>query len=207
MGFTLGLTGGLAAGKSTVAKWLAEAGFLLVDADRLVADLYRPGKPGAEAVRELFGETYLDSEGGVRHRALAGLVFGDSKARQRLERAIHPMVRERFRAIAEGHSGIVVFEATLLVEAGQADDFDLVVSVEAPAEIRLRRALERGMDETTARSRLLAQGEGEERRAAADLILDSGGSLAELRRQVEALIEDVSRCRARDPGDSPPGPL
>ncbi len=191
MGFAVGLTGGLAAGKSTVARWLAEAGFLVVDADQLVAELYRPGEPGAEAVLRLFGEAYLDPDGGVEHQALATLIFGDPEARLCLEQAIHPLVRQRFRKLAASHGGAAVFEATLLAEAGQAKDFDLVVSVEAPREVRATRATERGMSEDRVRPRMLAQGDGEVRRAATDLVLDSGGSLEELRRQVEALIERI----------------
>lgn len=191
MAKVVGLTGGLAAGKSTVARWLSDAGFLVIDADRLVAELYGPGERGSRAVGELFGNAFLTPHGAVDHGALAALVFDDRKARHRLEKVIHPLVRQRFRELAEAQKGIAILEATLLVEAGQADDFDLVVSVEAPIDIRLERAIERGMPEETAKARLLAQGDGQARRASADLILDSGGSLEELRHQVDDLIEKL----------------
>lgn len=187
----VGLTGGLAGGKSTVARMLAERGATVVDADRLVADLYAPGAPGARAVQELFDDRALDGRGAVDRPALAEIVFSDAEARRALERAIHPLVRERFAEIAREAGGVVVLEATLLVEAGYGPDFDRVVTVEADEDTRLKRAIERGMDEEEARRRLTAQGDGERRRAAADVILRNDGSVAELERQVEALAAEL----------------
>lgn len=195
----VGLTGGLASGKSTVASLLEEAGCRVVDADRLVAELYRPGQPGAEAVRELFGPEALTPEGAVDPPKVAARVFRDPEARQRLEQAIHPLVRRRFRGIAEGEAGgIVVLEATLLVEAGYAPDFDLVVTVEAPRDARLERAVARGLSPEDARARLDAQGDGTRRRAAAHRVIDNDGSLAELREKVAELVAEM-RGMAADP--------
>ncbi len=194
--YLVGLTGGLASGKSTVASWLRDAGFLVLDADRIVAELYAPGGRGAAAVRELFGAEVLTPEGAVDHRAVAARVFSDPDARQRLEAAIHPLVRQRFQEIAAAAEGVVVYEATLLVEAGRRDEFDLVLSVETSPEAQLERAVARGMDEASARRRLTAQGGGERRRAGADRILMNDGSLRELRRQVDDLIGEL-----RSPGE------
>ena len=193
MSYRVGLTGGLAAGQSTVARWLAEAGFLVVDADRIVGELYRPGRKGARAVADLFGEEFLDSGGGVDRKRLADWVFADRAALSKLEAVIHPLVREEFQLLAESTSGIAVYEATLLVESGHHQAFDLVVTVEAPKTVRLQRAIERGMPEEMARSRLEAQGSGDARRAAADRVLDSSGSLEELRTQVDAMIADLRK--------------
>lgn len=190
---TVGLTGGLASGKSTVARWLRDAGFLVIDADRLVAELYQPGQPGTEAVVSLFGPEMLNAEGGVDHARVAARVFSDPEARRALEAAIHPLVRRRFAEIASGAQGVVVLEATLLVEAGYTPEFDLVVTVEAPCEARLERAVQRGMPEEAARARLLAQGDGEERRQAAHRILDNSGDVALLRHQVDELIGELNR--------------
>jgi dephospho-CoA kinase len=261
-GVRVGLTGGLASGKSTVARRLAAAGCTVVDADRLVAALYRPGEAGVEAVRELFGEDVLATDGGVDVRRLGALVFADGDARRRLEAAIHPLVRVRFAAIAAAAASgelatsplraatltsaaanggraagpvagaafpagdgpatgaaaggpalpvpgatpaaappgpdpdlarVVVLEATLLVEAGYAPDFDLVVTVEADPAIRLARAVARGMDEADARARLLAQGEGEARRAAAQVVLRNDGDPAALAAAVDALLGELRR--------------
>lgn len=194
----VGLTGGLAGGKSTVARWLAEAGFQVVDADRLVAELYAPGEPGTEAVRRLFGDEALDERGGVDHRKVADRVFADAEARHALERAIHPLVRDRFARLAAAASGVVVLEATLLVEAGFAPAFDLVVSVECPAQVRLARAVLRGMDEATARARLLAQGDGSARREAAQRVIDNCGDEDALRRQTDELVTELRRLAAED---------
>lgn len=190
----VGLTGGLASGKSTVAGWLREApGLLVVDADRLVAELYAPGGSGAAAVADLFGREALDPAGGVDKERMAKRIFSDDHARQALEAAIHPLVRESFRELADAHPGLAVLEATRLVEAGYADLFDLIVSVEAPAEMRLQRAIARGLSEGSARERLAAQGDGAARRRVADRILDSSGDLASLRRQVDELLSDLDR--------------
>ncbi len=198
----VGLTGGLASGKSTVARWLEEAGCRVVDADALVAGLYAPGEPGSEAVRRLFGERFLDARGAVDRTALAERVFADPDARRALEAAIHPLARRRFAELAAGAEGIVVLEATLLVEAGYAPDFDLVVSVEADRERQLARAVARGMDPEGAQARLGAQGDGAARRAAAHRILSNDGSLAELRAQVEALLAEM-RAMPASPGTGP----
>lgn len=188
---TIGLTGGLASGKSTVAGLLREAGFEVVDADRLVADLYRPEGAGADAVRELFGAEALTAEGAVNHPVVAARVFADEAARHALEARIHPLVRDGFRRIAEQATGPVVLEATLLVEAGFAEDFDTVITVEADPEVRLRRAIARGLPEAEARARLRAQGTGEERRAAADRVIDNCGTLEDLKQRVRELVAEL----------------
>lgn len=192
-GLRVGLTGGLASGKSTVAGWLRDAGFLVVDADRVVAELYQPGGAGAATVRGLFGPELLNERGGVDHARVAERVFGDPEARRALEKAIHPLVRQRFAELAAQTGGITVLEATLLVEAGYAPDFDLIVTVECDGETRLRRAVARGLSEEAARARLLAQGDGEDRRRAAHRRIDNCDDLPHLRRQVDDLIVELRR--------------
>jgi dephospho-CoA kinase len=197
----VGLTGGLAGGKSTVAGWLRDAGFLVIDADRLVADLYQPGGEGAAVVRRLFGPEAIDAEGGVDRAKVAARVFADPEARHALEKAVHPLVRERFTEIAQAAQGVVVLEATLLVEAGYGPMFDFIVTVEADAETRLRRAVARGLDEAAARARLVAQGDGKERKEAAHRVIDNCGDLPHLRRQVDELIEELARMATRERED------
>jgi dephospho-CoA kinase len=194
----LGLTGGLASGKSTVAGWLRDAGFHVVDADQLVAELYQPGGAGAAAVRDLFGSDFLNPEGGVDHGKLAAKVFADPEARKTLEQAVHPLVRKRFEAMAAEASGVIILEATLLVEAGYASLFDGIITVECDAETRLKRAVSRGMDDAAARARLLAQGDGEGRRKAAHRQLDNCCDVAYLRHQVDEMIEELRRLAGRD---------
>jgi dephospho-CoA kinase len=189
----VGLTGGLASGKSTVSAWLREAGFEVVDADRLVAELHQPDGEGAAAVRDLFGPETLDERGGVDHAKVAARVFSDPVARKALEAAIHPLVRKRFEEIAARSRGVVVLEATLLVEAGYAPMFDFIITVEAPCELRYERAVSRGVDPESTRARLLAQGDGEERREAAHRLIDNSGGVEHLRRQVDELIGELNR--------------
>jgi dephospho-CoA kinase len=189
----VGLTGGLASGKSTVARWLRDAGFQVVDADRIVAELHQPGGEGAAAVQNLFGAGMLNEKGGVDHAKVAARVFQDPEARLALESAIHPLVRKRLEEMAAQTEGILVLEATLLVEAGYTPLFDLVVTVEAPCELRYERAVERGMNPDAARARLLAQGDGETRREAAHRVIDNSGDLEHLRRQVDELIGELRR--------------
>jgi dephospho-CoA kinase len=177
----VGLTGGLASGKSTVA------------ADRLVADLYQPGGEGAAAVRGLLGPEMLDERGGVDHAKVAARVFASPEERRALEAAVHPLVRKSFEALAGKAKDLVVLEATLLVEAGYAPMFDLIVTVESPCELRYQRAVERGMNPDSIRGRLLAQGDGEPRRRAAHRILDNSGDLGYLRRQSDELIVELRR--------------
>lgn len=192
----LGLTGGIAAGKSTVAAWLREAGFEVVDADRLVADLYRPGREGSAAVARLFGPDYLDRDGAVDHAKLAGKVFSDDAARHRLEAVIHPLVRRDFETIAVRTPRVVVLEAPLLVEAGFAPEMDLVVTVEADTEDRLQRATARGLEPDEARRRLRSQTSESVRVGAAHRVLRNDGTRAELRRQVTELIADIEEMSA-----------
>ncbi len=168
----------------------------MVDADRLVASLYAPGGSGAEAVRRLFGEAALQPDGGVDRARLADIVFADPEARKRLEAAVHPLVRERFKRIVAGVRGIVVLEGTLLVEAGMAEDLDLLVTVEAKPETRLARALARGMTEEEARRRLAAQSDGAKRRAAADRVVVNDGGREELTRAVAELTRELEKLAA-----------
>jgi len=199
----VGLTGGLASGKSTVAKLLGEAGFQVVDGDEIVARLYAPGQPGARAVAEIFGAKYLSKGGGVDKPRLARLVFADDAARATLEAAIHPLVRAFFSRLAtaaadptdlaSARSQAIVLEATRLVEAGYSPDFDLIVTVEASPEIRLERAVARGLPRDEALRRLAAQGDGAERRAAAHRVIQNDGSKQELLEKVAELVAEIRR--------------
>jgi len=191
--YKVGLTGGLAAGKSTVARLLTKAGLRVVDADELVAGLYEPDQPGAAAVRRIFGDSLISPDGRVDRALLAQMVFADYEARRRLEAVVHPLVRSRFEAIAAGQSGIVVLEATLLVESGLASLFDLVVTVEAEKEIRFHRAIERGLTREAARARMSAQATPEQRMAKADVVLWNNDGINELEARVDSLIETVCK--------------
>lgn len=202
MALLVGLTGGLASGKSTVGRLLAEGGCTVLDADRVVADLYRPGEPGALAVRDLFGPEALDAAGAVDHRVVGAKVFADAKARKALEAAIHPLVRARFEEVAAAlpADAIAVHEANLLVEAGFGPRFDLIVIVEAPVEARLDRAVSRGLPREDAAARLAAQGDGLTRRQAAHREIDNSGDPEGLEAQTAVLLADLKTLARRKSG-------
>lgn len=189
----IGLTGGIAAGKSVVARRLAELGAVVVDHDVLAREVVGPGTVGLEEVVEAFGEGVLAADGSLDRPALGRVVFDDPDARARLEGILHPEIR-RIAAEREALAGasddraVVVHDIPLLVETGQADHFHLLVVVHAPADQRVARLVEgRGLDEAAARARVGAQATDEERAAVADVTLDGTGSEDGLREQVDAL--------------------
>lgn len=191
----IGLTGGIAAGKSVVARRLAELGAVVIDHDVLAREVVEPGTVGLEEVVGAFGDGVLAADGSLDRPALGRLVFDDAAARARLEGILHPEIR-RLAAEREALAGaaddraVVVHDIPLLVETGQADHFHLLVVVHAPAEQRVARLVDgRGLDETAARARVGAQATDEERTAVADVVLDGSGPVDGLREQVDALWE------------------
>ena len=186
----VGLTGGIGAGKSAVAARLAELGAVVIDADRVARDVVAPGTEGLAEVVATFGPEVVGPDGSLDRPALARLVFPDPDARERLEKIIHPRVRARTaQLVAAAPSGaVVVNDVPLLVEAGLARTFDLVVVVLAGEETRRRRLVDhRGMTPDEAGQRIAAQATDEQRRAVADVVLDNDGSLADLRAAVDRL--------------------
>ncbi|MGM0930932.1 MAG: dephospho-CoA kinase [Actinomycetota bacterium] len=189
----IGLTGGIAAGKSLAARRLAELGATLVDADAIAREVVEPGTDGLLAVVEAFGPGILNDEGRLNRPALGALVFNDPAQRARLNAIVHPLVRARAAelAAAAGEGGILVQDIPLLVETGQSPSFHLVVVIDAPEAERLRRMVEdRDMTEADARSRMAAQASSAERRAAADVVLDNTGSREQLLAGLDALWEE-----------------
>lgn len=198
----IGLTGGIAAGKSAVAARLRELGAVVIDADALAREVVEPGTPGLEAIVERFGQGVLDAEGALDRPRLGAIVFGDDAARSDLNAIVHPEVRRRYdelvaEAFARDRDAIVVYDVPLLAEARAASEFGLVVVVDAPADVRLERLVAlRGMDREQARSRIAAQISDEERRAMADIVIDSSGTIEHTMEQVDALWERLVAQRA-----------
>ena len=186
----VGLTGGIGAGKSEVARRLAELGAVVIDSDRLAREVVEPGTEGLAEVVAAFGPEVLGPDGALDRPALGRRVFGDEAARHRLEAIIHPRVRARSAELvaAAPPDAVVVNDIPLLVESGIGAGFDLVVVVASSEPSRLRRlARHRGMSAEEARSRMAAQATDEQRRAVADVVLDNDGSLEELRAAVDRL--------------------
>ncbi len=186
----VGLTGGIGAGKSAVAKRLAKRGALIIDADRLARKVVAAGTDGLAAVVAAFGPDVLGPEGRLDRPALGARVFGDEAARRRLESIIHPRVRARTAELiaSAAPDAIVVNDVPLLVEAGLAPTYHLVIVVQADTEVRIRRLVEtRGMTEEQAAARIAAQATDEQRRAAADVVLDNSAGLGALNARVDRL--------------------
>lgn len=189
MTLAVGLTGGIASGKSTVARLLASYGAILIDSDVLAREVVAPGTPGLSEVVEAFGPSVLAADGSLDRAKLGALVFNDTAARRRLESIIHPRVRARAAEIqaAAPVDAVVVQDIPLLVETGQAPRFDAVVVVDAPEEVQLARLAERGLSASDAKARIAAQATREQRRAVATHVIDNSGDLESLERQVRAV--------------------
>lgn len=186
----VGLTGGIGAGKSAVARRLVALGAVLIDADRLAREVVAAGTDGQAAVVEAFGPALLGPDGELDRPALGARVFGDEAARRRLEGIIHPRVRARTAELtaAAGPDAIVVNDVPLLVEAGLAASYHLVVVVDADPAVRTRRLVAtRGMSEEQATARIAAQADDAVRRDAADVVLTNNAGIEELDAQVERL--------------------
>ncbi|MGA8114272.1 MAG: dephospho-CoA kinase [Actinocatenispora sp.] len=212
----VGLTGGIGAGKSAVAARLVACGAVLVDADRLAREVVEPGTDGLTAVVAEFGSDVVGAAGDLDRARLAEIVFADPGARGRLEAIVHPLVRRRTAELvaAAPLDAVVVNDVPLLVEAGLAATYHLVVVVEADPGTRRARLVERGMAPEAAAARIAAQATDERRRAAADALIDNSGSRDDLHASVDALwrgrlvpYERGLRLRQPCPLPEPPRPV
>lgn len=195
----IALTGGIASGKSTIARRLAEHGAVVVDADQIVRDVQAPGSPVLDQISATFGPSVIADDGTLDRAALGATVFGDSALLSQLNAIVHPAVRaesqRRFdEAFADDPDAVVVYDVPLLVEARVDDPWDLIVVAHAPASERLRRLIElRGMDEQRARERIDAQVSDERRLAIADVVIDTSDTLTSTHEQTDALWERIRR--------------
>jgi dephospho-CoA kinase len=192
----IGLTGGIASGKSTVSERLATLGALVIDSDLLAREVVAAGTPGFAAVVEEFGPAVVTASGELDRGALGRVVFQNPDARRRLEAIVHPLVRRRAAEIesAGPQGSVVVHDIPLLVESGQADAFDQVVVVDVDPDVQLRRLREtRGMSEKDAAARIAAQASRAQRLAVADHVIVNNGSLEDLLASVDRLWADLTR--------------
>lgn len=188
--FRVGLTGGIASGKSTVGELFREKGALVLDADAIARYVVEPGTPGLAAVVERFGDTVLRPDGCLDRRALASIVFSDDAARADLNAIVHPLVRQVAadleRQLPDPYV-IAVHMIPLLVETGQSRDFDAVVVVDIPEEVQLARLMARdGLDRDAACARLRAQASRDERLAVANVVINNDCAPEELPPRVDA---------------------
>jgi dephospho-CoA kinase len=192
----VGLTGGIASGKSTVSRMFREAGIPVICADDLAHEVVKPGSAALDEIRRTFGEEFIDSDGALDRVAMASLVFQDKDKRRALESIIHPRVGEEREKLlqefaAQGHN-IVIVDVPLLYESGLADSFDMIVVAYVSPEIQLQRLIARdSMAPEEARSRLDAQMAIDEKRALAERVIDNSGSIERTRDQVDDLVEEL----------------
>ncbi|MFC4051572.1 dephospho-CoA kinase [Actinomadura syzygii] len=192
----VGLTGGIGSGKSEVSALLRARGAVVIDADRIAREVVEPGTPGLAAVVAEFGEDVLLPSGGLDRERLGRIVFADPERLAALNAIVHPLVGERTEELmaAAPAGAVVVYDVPLLAENGLASMYDEVVVVDAPEEVRLDRLVaRRGMTEEDARARMANQASPEERRAVATRLIDNSGTLDDLKKQVDALWESLTR--------------
>ena len=199
MPFRVGLTGTVAAGKSTVAGILAERGATVIDADELAREVVRPGSPAYARIREAFGREVIGPDGTIDRSALREAAFADERARERLEEISHAGIRElRSRRIDEAAAAgvrVVVEEIPLLFEVGLGDDYDMIVVVDAPREVREARALgSRGWTAEEFAAIDAAQLAASEKRRRADRVLDNRGDPGELDTAARGLWREILRA-------------
>lgn len=194
----IALTGGIASGKSTIARRLAEHGAVIVDADALTREVQRPGSPVLADIAAAFGADVIDEAGELRRAVLGERVFGRPDQLAILNAIVHPAVRrasqERFtEAFAADPAAVVVYDVPLLAEARASDAWELIVVASAPEEERVRRLIEqRGHDEADARRRVASQVPEAQRRAIADVIIDTSSTVDDTLVQADALWERLS---------------
>jgi dephospho-CoA kinase len=197
----VGLTGGVASGKSTVAAMLEELGAVVIDADVIAREVVAKGTPGLARVVEEFGEELLGPDGELDRPAMGRLVFSDEGARRRLEGIIHPLVFERIVELEEQApaDAVVVHDIPLLAETGQAAGFDAVVVVDVPVETQVERMVaQRGMSREDAEARIAAQATREQRLAVATYVVDNTGTREDLRDRVTEVFEKLTARSGED---------
>jgi dephospho-CoA kinase len=192
------LTGGVGSGKSSVGALFAKLGAVVIDADAVAREVVEPGTPGLAAVADRFGADLVQDDGSLNRAALAGVVFSDPAALADLNAITHPLIRSRSEQLLDAVpvGEIAVYEIPLLAEGGpyRRDDFDVVVVVEAPMDVRLTRLAQRGLPPDQALARIAAQASDEERRALADELILNDATPDDLERRVEQVW---ARLRAR----------
>jgi dephospho-CoA kinase len=192
----VGLTGGIASGKSTVARMFAELGAPIVDADQLARDVVEPGSDGLAAIVARFGAAVLEKDGRLDRKKLGELVFADARARADLEAILHPRIaaesQRQIAAHAEAGAGIVLYEAALIVENGLHRGLGGLIVVAVPPAVQIARLMARdGLDRAACEARLAAQLPLADKIAAADHVIDNAGSLAATLRQVAGVWETM----------------
>ncbi|GAA3822055.1 dephospho-CoA kinase [Nocardioides panacisoli] len=191
----VGLTGGIASGKSTVSDMFRELGAVIIDGDRLAREVVAKGTPGLARVVEAFGPEVLTADGELDRPRLGSIVFNDPDQLKVLEGITHPLIFELYaeREAAAPEGAVVVHDIPLLAESGRAGEFDAVVVVDVPEEVQVQRMLrDRGWTEADARARIAAQASREDRRAIATYVIENTGTREDLRQRVAEVFERLT---------------
>ena len=197
----VGLTGGIASGKSTVAEMLRQLGAVVIDTDQIAREVVQPGSPALQSLRERYGESILDDDGSLRREQLGEIVFASPAEKEWLEQLLHPLIKARADELAQQASeqgtAVVVFDVPLLLESGWDKNVDQVWVVYVPPAVqRQRLALRDGFSESAVSARLAAQWPIDKKAQQADLVIDNAGTLDKTRRQVETAWQAVRHyCR------------
>jgi dephospho-CoA kinase len=193
----VGLTGGIGSGKSVVSERLAALGAVVLDGDKAARAVVEPGMPGLAKIAEAFGPDVLRPDGSLDRAKLAGIVFSDEAAREKLNAITHPLIHEHIRAAEEaaveagGPDTVVVHDIPLLAEGQRAAEFDVVIVVDVPTEVQVSRLADRGLPEDQARARMAAQATRDQRLAISDIVIDNSGTLEGLDRRVADVWADL----------------
>ncbi len=193
----IGLTGGIAAGKSTISEALHESGAVVIDADKVGHEAYLPGTETHQALVSAFGEEILAEDGQIDRRKLGAIVFADPAQRQRLQDIVWPRMKEMMRGklkdLAAQDTRVAVIEAAVLFEAGWQDLVDEIWVVQVPEEIAMQRLMARnGFSAEDAQSRIRAQLSNEERARQANVVIDNSGTIEDAQQQVKKFLVSVS---------------
>lgn len=190
----MGLTGGIASGKSTVSRQLADLGAIVIDYDLLAREVVEPGSPALDLIADRFGPGVIAADGRLDRPALGALVFSEPTALKDLEAITHPAIRDlaRRRQDQAGPGAVVVHDNPLLVEMGAAAACDVVIVVDVPPEVQVARMVsDRGMSEQDARARIAAQAPRETRLAAADVVIENTGTREQLSARIDEVWKDL----------------
>ena len=194
-----GLTGGIASGKSTISRFLSDAGAQIIDADKIAREVVKPGTPGYDAILAFFGRTILLPDGDIDRKRLGEIIFNDPDKKARLDAIVHPLVFERSAEMiaqiaAETPDAVVIMDVPLLMEADMGRDLEEVIVVYVPETIQLERLMNRdGIDEQAAMARIRSQMPIEEKRKRATLVIDNSGTLSDSRRQAMAVFNRLKQ--------------
>lgn len=197
----VGLTGGIASGKTTVAAMFRARGARVLEADRTAHRLMAPGQPAHAEIVQAFGKEILSADGTIDRRRLGAIVFADAARREELNRIVHPRVideqeKELARIAAEDPGAVAIVEAALLIEAGYHKQLDKLVVTWCRPEQQLQRLQAKGLSREDAARRIAAQLPAEEKRRLADYVIDCSGALAETERQVEQVWQALQQAAA-----------